>query len=73
MLDFSPVTFSCPNCRPTLSYIVADGKFMGLTTRKVSHLTEHEHAPGDDQVLKQATTYKERVFLPEGSERERVR
>ena len=41
MLDFNPETFLCPNCRLTLSYIVANGKLMGPTTRKVSHLTEH--------------------------------
>ena len=64
--------FSCPACGLSPKYLVADGKADGPVKRRVDHLDELDHAEEDEEVLPQASHFKDRVFLSEISERKMV-
>ena len=72
-LEFDNSVFSCPKCGSTPEYLVADGKFTGPTTRKVSHLKELDSAPGDTEVLQQGSQFKDWIFLSGAEERRHLR
>ena len=64
--------FSCPACGLSPKYLVADGKADGPVKRRVDHLGELDHAEEDEEVLPQASHFKDRVFLSEIRERKMV-
>ena len=66
------IIVKCSLAQRLVSLRSTDGKADGPVKRRVDHLGELDHAEEDEEVLPQASHFKERVFLSEIRERKMV-
>ena len=66
------MTRRCPSHGRSPEWINTDGKCTGPAKKRVKDVNELDRHPGDAQVLKQSTIFKDRVFLPVFAERSAV-
>ena len=68
-MRFKKGDFTCPHCGATPSYIVVDGKVLAPAEERLEHLQELDRHQADDDVLVEATVFRERVYLHLNRER----
>ena len=64
--------FACPTHGSTPKWMNTDGKYLGPTKKKCTHLKELDRALDDEEVLAQSTYFKDRVYLPKPKERKEI-